>query len=1013
MRISKPFSWPAAVLLAAAAGSTCSTAARAQTVFYSENFDGAVLNQPSGDPRVTAACVSNVPAFTHTPPDGWDWRGCGVSSYNCRVMRCDPVPGFRCSTCGNNEGVFEWEGWSFASKSFWGVATDDQGRRLFTLGTGNVAVADSDEWDDRGNPDNNCGYYSAFMKTQPIAIDAADPASLAFMLDSSWQYEGFDDGPNATNNQTALIRAYYTVGGVEQAAVDVLHWDSDDGVNSGSGAPSPFFHDDNVNEVVVITSDQLQVPVGASSVRFEFGLTNAGNDWWWAIDNLVFMGDVAGSPSTLFSENFDSLVLQPPVHEVPSGCGITYCGVNTHTHDGPGGVSVAVDSPDSGGVPDWRGWSFVDRPFWVCASGGPNGSAFANSNGKVAVADGDEFDDLAHAPGVLDTTLSTPMIDLTGRLGNVVVASFDSSWRYEAGQTATIEVRFNDPAQTVGEVLRWESIESSSYFKADAVNERVVLPLQVPAGATAASLHFRYVGGNNWWWAIDNLSVFEGVAVVNVASSTPNQGPMALAPSVDYAPCATPWSLTAPVGWTQFFDPIGACPSECGRPEWRGWAFAFKDWWWQQVDDQLRQEFTLGRGFVAIADPDEWDDFANGRSSFNAFMATPAIALPGTITSATLEFDSSWRYEGFDDGCSCDPEGMTNRNNQTATIKAYYTVGGTEQPPVDVLRWDSDDGSNSGTGIPSPYFKPDNTNEAVAIDRAALQIPAGATAARFEFGLTNARNDWWWAVDNIALDLNGARAFAEDFEDVPNLSAPPSENPPVGQCAYFSSVAAQGGNLVADNAGLTNCNPGDDFYGFNAWVVDAWARELGGARTEHLAPTAYISDLAARGCDGTAVLNTPAYGIGALNADTLTLTFRSGWLSEANHASAVAVSFDGGPFSTVLSWNPGNKSTATDEIVTVALNNPEGSSTVRLRFADAESGWWAISEISLSGTVGTDPCPPCAADFNADGGVDGADVESFFLAWEQGIACGDVNLDGGVDGADVEGFFVVWEAGGC
>jgi len=58
-------------------------------------------------------------------------------------------------------------------------------------------------------------------------------------------------------------------------------------------------------------------------------------------------------------------------------------------------------------------------------------------------------------------------------------------------------------------------------------------------------------------------------------------------------------------------------------------------------------------------------------------------------------------------------------------------------------------------------------------------------------------------------------------------------------------------------------------------------------------------------------------------------------------------------------------------------------------------------------------CPPCAADFNQDGGVDGADIEGFFAAWESGSGCGDVNLDGGVEGGDIEAFFAVWEAGGC
>ncbi|MBS0198454.1 MAG: hypothetical protein JSR77_17015 [Planctomycetes bacterium] len=57
--------------------------------------------------------------------------------------------------------------------------------------------------------------------------------------------------------------------------------------------------------------------------------------------------------------------------------------------------------------------------------------------------------------------------------------------------------------------------------------------------------------------------------------------------------------------------------------------------------------------------------------------------------------------------------------------------------------------------------------------------------------------------------------------------------------------------------------------------------------------------------------------------------------------------------------------------------------------------------------------PLCAADFNADGGIDGVDVQAFFDAWESGLGVADVNEDGGVDGVDVDVFFHSWESGGC
>ena len=57
--------------------------------------------------------------------------------------------------------------------------------------------------------------------------------------------------------------------------------------------------------------------------------------------------------------------------------------------------------------------------------------------------------------------------------------------------------------------------------------------------------------------------------------------------------------------------------------------------------------------------------------------------------------------------------------------------------------------------------------------------------------------------------------------------------------------------------------------------------------------------------------------------------------------------------------------------------------------------------------------PPCPADFNVDGGVDGADVAAFFEAWQGGDFLADVNDDGGVDGGDAGDFMIRWTAGDC
>ncbi|MBX3382236.1 MAG: S8 family serine peptidase [Phycisphaeraceae bacterium] len=98
------------------------------------------------------------------------------------------------------------------------------------------------------------------------------------------------------------------------------------------------------------------------------------------------------------------------------------------------------------------------------------------------------------------------------------------------------------------------------------------------------------------------------------------------------------------------------------------------------------------------------------------------------------------------------------------------------------------------------------------------------------------------------------------------------------------------------------------------------------------------------------------------------------------------------------------------------LNNLE-----QVHIASPELGVWEVRIVAAAVNEGAqgfalvvsgDVAPAgCIGDFNGDGGVDGADVEAFFLAWEGGQAEADVNTDGGIDGEDVVTFFAAWEAG--
>jgi len=92
----------------------------------------------------------------------------------------------------------------------------------------------------------------------------------------------------------------------------------------------------------------------------------------------------------------------------------------------------------------------------------------------------------------------------------------------------------------------------------------------------------------------------------------------------------------------------------------------------------------------------------------------------------------------------------------------------------------------------------------------------------------------------------------------------------------------------------------------------------------------------------------------------------------------------------------------------------DGRVVTRITLEDAAGGGTRFDAIvRFCHTNCATTCPPCAADYNQDGGVDGADIASFFPDWEGSAPCADVNLDGGTDGGDIQTFFERWEAGGC
>ncbi len=223
-------------------------AALGEVALFAEDFEGLKLG-----PKVDES-LAGTNVWTKQAPPGWVHDDTGV-------------PGVGTP----NDGVTEWAGWSFTNRLWWVQAAEDQDRSQFTKGVGTIAVADDDEWDDQGHPSwETAGYYTTYLSTPLIDISTAKPGTLKLKFDSAWKPECFDDGPG-TNNQTAQVTVSYD----GAKAVEILRWQSDSG--------SPYYHPNATNETVVLPID---APAGAKTMLLTFGLLNAGNDWWWSIDNV-------------------------------------------------------------------------------------------------------------------------------------------------------------------------------------------------------------------------------------------------------------------------------------------------------------------------------------------------------------------------------------------------------------------------------------------------------------------------------------------------------------------------------------------------------------------------------------------------------------------------------------------------------------------------------------------------------------------------------------------------------
>lgn len=181
-------------------------------------FDAAVL-KPSGVP-------SNVLGWTHQGPGGWTVRTAATTP----------------------QGVAEWQGWSFTTDDFWTRTAPGQQREANARARGVFAVADPDEWDDKGSPSSKGKFDSTLLSP---GYDVAGAANAVLRFVSHYRQEGSQRGAVTVSFDGGAERTVQT------------------------------YSADLIAQPVALT---IPVPVGVKKMVVSWRLYDAGNNWYWAVD---------------------------------------------------------------------------------------------------------------------------------------------------------------------------------------------------------------------------------------------------------------------------------------------------------------------------------------------------------------------------------------------------------------------------------------------------------------------------------------------------------------------------------------------------------------------------------------------------------------------------------------------------------------------------------------------------------------------------------------------------------
>ncbi|WP_295043096.1 metallophosphoesterase [uncultured Paracoccus sp.] len=247
---------------------------------------------------------------------------------------------------------------------------------------------------------------------------------------------------------------------------------------------------------------------------------------------------------------------------------------------------------------------------------------------------------------------------------------FDSHWRPEGTQTAEVLVSIDGGAPV--SIMRFDTQNTTDGAN---LNETISLDFAVPDSAQSVQFFWKMSdAGNNWYWAVDNISVKDADGTVLMAQNF-DQLADRLNPSADegISDSVLGWTHEAPEGWA--VENAAGMPQ--GTQEWQGWSFATPTFW-TSADGQLRADFTKGQGVIAVADPDEWDDYNDGSQNgadFDSTLRSPDVALGGdgsTPSTGVLKLKAL----SPDHALLVQPEGVSGKITEYTLVYDLYVEDG-------------------------------------------------------------------------------------------------------------------------------------------------------------------------------------------------------------------------------------------------------------------------------------------------------------------------------------------------